>query len=1155
MTRFAFDIHATDGKARTGTIRMKRGDIRTPAFMPVGTAATVKAMKMEDVRASGADIILGNTYHLMLRPGAERVARLGGLHKFGGWDRPILTDSGGYQVMSLSDLRKITEDGVTFASHLDGSRHLLSPERSMEIQRLLGSDIVMCFDECPRADQPRDVIAKSMEMSMRWAKRSRDAFDAGGEFQSTPIREGEERSGLDRRDFMKIMGASAMMASLAGCTRRPVQKIVPYVNNPEEIIPGLPNYYASACPSTGYGLLVKTREGRPIKVDGNADHPVNRGALEARGQAMVHDLYDPDRLRAPKIDGVDTDWTTFDAAVKKAIAANKGAVHLLSSTIMSPSLKALIAKEGIHHTMVDACAMDDVLDAQAQSYGSRVFPRYRFDKADYIVSIDADFLGAWGSPAEYSRQFAEKRRVERTHGNMNKLVAFESMMSVTGQNADQRVAIRPEDQIFVVLALASEVARLAGRSVPELSAFSANAVAQRTGVSAAVISEVAKELVKFRGRGLVVAGRATVAVQNAVNFLNSTLDNEGNSVDSTMAPSNQYQGSYSALAKLIAEMKSGAVKTLIIQGVNPLYHFAEASGFADALKKVENVIYVTSYEDETALAAKYVAAESHSFETWGDVSAQKEIYSIVQPTLRPLWQSKSLLEMLVDYAPAFGVKAEANAYEQVKDTWKELHKKYGSGKSFIDFWDDALMSGVVGNLHSRDAKASSRSFKMDALHTAVAGAKGGEKSDLVLALYTSVAMGDGFQANNPTLQELPDPVTKNTWGNYASMSVGTAKKLGLEDGDIIAIEQGSHRVELAAHRQAGLKDGVIASALGYGRKFRGRVGNKVGVSFANFTAANGALPSYTVGGIKITKTGAHETLACAQGHHSLEGRAIAFETTLEEFHHDPKSGIEREFENPKSLWSGHEYKGYKWGMAIDMSSCTGCSACVVACSIENNVPAVGKDQVQRGREMQWLRIDRYYSGSEENPETLHQPMLCQHCDNAPCETVCPVLATTHSSEGLNQMTYNRCVGTKYCSNNCPYKVRRFNWYENNHLMNAKMEHPVSMMKNPDVTLRSRGVMEKCTFCSQRIELGKSKAKSEGRRVKDEDIRTACQEACPTDAITFGDVNNPESAVAKMMKNQRGFKVLEELNTQPAINYLTKVRNRAPEHEHSEHGEG
>ena len=1008
-------------------------------------------------------------------------------------------------------------------------------------------------------------MSEKFWMSLEQAENPKEfAKTVPGEFTSSPIRQGHENEGLDRRDFLKIMGASALMASMAGCARRPVQKIVPYVNNPEEIIPGQANFYASASPISGYGFVLRTREGRPIKVDGNQDHPMNRGAIHTREQAMVHDLYDPDRLRAPRVDGQDVEWTEFDAQVTKALRASRGGTWVLTGTVISPTLKGAIEKNGFRHVMVDAIPMDDVLDGQAQSYGSRVFPRYRFDKADYVVSIDADFLDDWGSTVEYHKDFSSKRRVSDKNSKMSKLVAFESMMRITGQNADKRVPIHPADQLLIALGLANEVARLAGRSAEDLSAYTPAAVAQRTGVAAETFQEVAKGLVANRGKGLVIAsakGPNGVALQNVVNFINSTLDNEGETVDATSFPSYQFQGSYSEFDKLLTAIRNGTVKTLIIQGVNPAYLFADSLKVKETLQKVPNLIYVTQHLDETAQISKFVAAESHSFEGWGDVNPQQGVYSIIQPTIRPLWKTKSLLEMMVDWSEAAsGAKIAETAYDAVLATWRQIHGRFGGGKSFQEWWDDTLMGGVVA-APGRDGRASARAYKVDALRSAVsaaraAGQKGGE-GEFTLVITSPMALGDGSQANNAVLQELPDPVSKNTWGNYLAVSPETARKNNWFDGDIVKVGNDAYSVELPLYRQPGLLPNVISAHIGYGRKFNGRVGNEVGVSLAGFThnSTMGSVPSYAVTGLRISKTGKSEKIPCTQGHHSLEGRDIVFDTTLEEFKNDPRAGIVRHFPNPPSIWSGFQYKGFKWGMVIDTSSCTGCSACVVACSVENNVPAVGKDQVQKGREMQWLRIDRYYSGDMANPETLNQPMLCQHCDNAPCETVCPVLATVHSDEGLNQMVYNRCVGTKYCSNNCPYKVRRFNWFENNNAMNGPMEHPLPLMKNPEVTLRSRGVMEKCTFCVQRIELGKHAAKAEGRRAGDNDVRTACQEACPADAITFGDMNNPESLVSQAMMSPRGFTSLEELNARPAITYLTKVRNRAAEKGQGAHGHG
>ncbi|HEY8279921.1 MAG TPA: TAT-variant-translocated molybdopterin oxidoreductase [Bdellovibrionota bacterium] len=1015
-------------------------------------------------------------------------------------------------------------------------------------------------------------MSKKFWMTVEQAENPDEfAKNIPGEFavSGSPVREGFEKEGLDRRDFLKVTGASALMAALAGCTRRPVQKIVPYVTNPEEIIPGQPNFYASADPATGYGLVLKTREGRPIKVDGNADHPVNKGTLSARGQAMVHDLYDPDRLRGPKVGGSDGSWDQVDAEVSKALASSKGSAWLLTGTVMSPTLKRVASEMGLRHVMVDAFSMDDVLDGQAQSYGSRVFPRYRFDKADYVLSLGADFLGTWGSTVEYTHQFSEKRKLDGNKISMNKLVMFEPVMTLTGQASDERFSVHPADMLTVAFAITHEVSKQLGRPMEELAPFSASEVAQKTGVPAEAIHSVAKELVKYKGKGLVVAkdyGAKGVALQNVANFLNSLLENEGETIDGASYPSNQFQGSHSDFEKLLNAIRTGGVKTLIISGVNPAYLFADSMKVKEALEKVPNLVYLASYADETAELAKYVGAESHSFEAWGDVSAQKDLYSIQQPTIRPLWNSRSLLECLVTWGASSRGKdfsPSEEAYKELTKTWKELHGRHGGGKGFQDWWDEQLMGGVLegGN---REGKSQSRSYRQEMLRAAVASSrsvsnKGGE-AEFSLVLTPSVAIGDGSQSNNAVLQELPDPVSKSTWGNYLAVSPVTAAKLGWNDGDFVKVETSVSSAELAVYKQPGLREGVVSAHLGYGRKFNGRVGNGVGVSFVNFTGSSstgmGTRPTHLVG-VRVSRTRGSERIPNTQTHHSLEGREIVFDTTLEEYRKNPKAGIVREFkegEGPANIWSGFEYNGYKWGMVIDLNSCTGCSACVVACSVENNVPSVGKDQVQKNREMQWLRIDRYYSGDPANPETIQQPMLCQHCDNAPCETVCPVVATVHNDEGLNQMIYNRCVGTKYCSNNCPYKVRRFNWFNNNGNMNGTLEHPIPLMMNPEVTLRSRGVMEKCTFCVQRIEAGKSLAKSQGRRAGDGDIRTACQDACSADAIVFGDTNNPESKVSKLRSHPRGFVTLEEVNAKPQITYLTKVRNRAPEGGEGKQGE-
>lgn len=997
-------------------------------------------------------------------------------------------------------------------------------------------------------------------------KPESSAASTRGEFWDPPqlaLDAEAAKLGMSRRSFLKLMGASAAMASFAGCTRRPVQTIVPYVSKPVEITHGIPNHYASNDPVTGMGLVLITREGRPIKVDGNDDHPMNGHGLMARGQAEIFDLYDPDRLRGPKIGSESASWDAFDATTAPLVGARRG-VAFFTGTIHSPTLLAAIRKFSERHYQFDALPFDDIREGQKDSFGKAVLPRFRFHKAKMIVSIDGDFLDTMISPEEFTRQFSAARSLEGA--SYNRFVAFESSVRLTGMNADQRYAIEPSDRLHLALALAAEVARKIGRPTPELDGFSAQSLSGRIGIEAATLLDIAEGLAKNRGRSLVIAGgvggksASAVALQNVVNFLNSVLGNDGVTIDGTNGTSNLFQGSLAQVQELVAAMNSGAIETLVIQGVNPAYHLPASVGFAAALKKVKNVIYFSRYADETAVSAQYLVAESHPFETWGDVNPLVDLYGVVQPTIRPLFETRSLLDQLA----AWGSKANlalggANAYELVRETWKGLHTKYRGANDFEDFWEQNLQKGYFDGMgtEARDRAGSSRSFSMGAIARSIREAMSerpsGSEGTFSLIIQPSMTMGDGSQSNNSHLHELPDPVTKATWGNHLLISPAAAAALKLQDGEVVRVENSAHAIELPVIRQPGLRDNVAVVNYGYGRKMGGRIGDGLGVSVTGFTQPVNGILSFLAANVKVAKTGRFEMLAVTQEHSSLEGRDILFETTFDEFKANPAAGIVHHIENPQSLWSGHKYEGYRWGMTIDLNRCTGCSACVMACVVENNIPIVGKEQVNRGREMHWIRIDRYYSGDAKNPEATFQPMTCQHCENAPCETVCPVLATVHDSEGLNVMVYNRCVGTRYCSNNCPYKVRRFNFLEFNVPMNGTFEHPIALSKNPDVTLRSRGVMEKCTFCVQRIMFGKNEAKREGRKVRDGEIRTACQEACPADVISFGNINDPEAEVSKKRQQKRGFRVLEELNTKPSITYLTRVWNRAPKAENSAHG--
>lgn len=986
-----------------------------------------------------------------------------------------------------------------------------------------------------------------------------EAQAKANEFMESPIDALKEATTVDRRSFLKYTGAASLMAALAGCTRRPVQTIVPYAVKPEEITLGQPNFYASADPATGHGLLLRTLEGRPIKVDGNEDHPFGKG-ISARAQASILDLYDPDRLRAPRIGGKEVSWEEFDAEVTTKVSRyrrsqGQGGTYFFTSSVLSPSLQQAIDEYSDQHFVFDSLPMGDIRRGQKECYGTDVIPRYRFDKAELIVSIDADFLDTWLNTSEYESGFAKGRNLKASK-SMNRLIAFESASRLTGANADQRIAIHPDDQLHIALAIANEVAVASGDSVRDIESHSAAAIESRVGIQRDVIQKVAKELLRNKGKSLVVAGgiagksKHAVELQNVVNYINSALGNEGRTIDGTNATYRGFQGSFSKLQTLIADMRSGAVKTLVIQGINPLYSLPKSLLFKEALEKVENVIYLTQYDDETAKVANYVAAESHPFEAWGDVNPSKGVYSIQQPTIRPLWKTRSLLDCLVSWAPKVrGVDLPGSAYELVQRNWRSVYNRAGSPGDFLAYWEKSLQDGVVDFNNYQNASGSARTYRNGALTRAIQFAKVARpkspSGSYTLVMQPTVALGDGAQANNSTLQELPDPVTKCTWGNYLSVSKADAERLSVKEGDVVSVENATHKVELPVHIQPGLKSGVVVTQLGYGREFNGRVGNGVGASVIDFALSVNNVMEFIGQSVKINKTGRTEQLACTQSHHTLDGRDIVFETTHDEYLQDPHSGIVHHLDKIESIWPEHKYESYRWGMAIDLTNCTGCSSCIVACNVENNVPAVGKDEVLKGREMHWLRIDRYYSGDSESPEVLNQPMLCQHCENAPCETVCPVIATVHNDEGINSMIYNRCVGTRYCANNCPFKVRRFNFLEYNTGMNQPMEHPVALSKNPDVTIRSRGVMEKCSFCQQRITFAKNEAKNEGRRVKDGEVKVACQEACPSDAIIFGDMNDPTSRLSKVRKDRRMYFALEETNVKSSVGYLTKVRNRKP----------
>ena len=1027
-----------------------------------------------------------------------------------------------------------------------------------------------------QAAPPKETDSRYWRSLEQWSGDPEFQKLAETEFQSSPLREeSASEEGWARRDFLKLMGASLAMTT-AGCIRRPVQKIVPYNKQPEEVTIGVSNFYTSTYfdGAEGLGILVRTREGRPLKIEGNPQHPLNKGGTSARAQASILSLYDPERLQGPKrqlqnsdvknpkgevtrarrtsFDAINVKYEEADEAIVKIL--KKGNVAVLTGHLPGPAARQVVADFstafGATHHVWEPLSFDDISEGSKASYGDAAVPFYRFDKAKVIVSVDCDFIGTWMAPTTFSHQFTSQRKDPKT---MNKLVAFDSAYSLTGANADVRVRIKPSQQLLVVMGLAHEIivkkgqTRFAGNSSIKSALEPFAGAAGKLGVEAALFERLAEDLAKNRGSSLIVAGGMAAQtahardLQVAVNFLNSALENDGSTVDAT-GGFRSLTGSQAALQRLIEDMEAGKVTSLVIHRTNPMYASADPARFAKALQKVELVVYTGDRSDETGRYADYILPDHHPMEGWGDSEFAAGVYAIQQPTIRPMYDTRSfgLTLMTWGYIADQGpkdYKSLETYYDYVRSVWRgDVLAKAGKGKSFDAFWDDALQKGFVGT-ETPGNGSSARSFKADAL-TSIKAPAGAEYE---LVLYPTVLFMDGTLANVSWLHETPDPITKIVWDNYASVSIATAEKLKLKEGDMIEIKVGEKSAKLPTHIQPGLHDGVVAVAVGYGRTAAGKVGNGIGLNVYGLATPTKTGVVFSGQAATITKTGSNYKLAATQSHHVMEGRQIVAEATLNQYNKDEGAGIHK---HPIfSLWDGHAYNGHKWGMAVDLNVCTGCAACQVACQSENNIPVVGKKYVLQGREMHWLRIDRYYTGDPANAQMVFQPVMCQQCDNAPCETVCPVLATVHTSEGLNDMVYNRCVGTRYCSNNCPYKVRRFNWFN----FTKNIEKPLHLALNPDVTVRSRGVMEKCTFCVHRIKAGKAQASLEKRTLKDGDIKTACQQACPTGGIVFGDLNDEKSEVAKIFKtNKRAYALLEEFHAAPAVRYLTKIRNNDQE---------
>jgi len=944
-------------------------------------------------------------------------------------------------------------------------------------------------------------------------------------------------AGFNRRDILKLMAASTALAGLSACTKLPTEKIVPYVKPPEEIIPGRPLFYATSMPLAGVamGLLVESHMGRPTKIEGNPDHPGSLGGTDVFTQASVLTLYDPDRSKTVILEGRVSSWGAFLTAmgnVRGQLAPKGVGMRILTETVTSPTLASQIQAflkqfpEAKWH-QYEPCGRDNEREGARLAFGKPVNTVYRFDQADVIVSLDADFLTSGSGHVRYAREFSRRRAMEGPRSSLNRLYVVEAMPTSTGAMADHRLPLR-----------ASEIERFAR----QLAAALGLAGAADGGVPAAWTAAVARDLARYRGTSLVVAGEAQPpAVHALVHAINAALGNVGRTVYYTepleASPVNQME----SLRELVRDLNAGAVQFLAALGGNPVYDAPADFDFGAALLKAALRVHAGLYYDETGELCHWHVPEAHYLESWSDSRAYDGTVGIVQPLIAPLYDGRSRHEIVA----ALSGEAGKSGHDIVRDYWKALRPE--KDKAFEAFWETTLHDGVMAKtaLPAIGVPVPSDIAKSEA------PLEVRDDSILEIGFRFDPSVFDGRFANNAWLQELPKPITKLTWDNAAMVSVATAQKLGVTNGDYVALALDGREVKAGIHVAPGHADGSVTLHLGYGRRRAGNVGTAAGFN-ANLIRSSTA--PWIAHGLKIEKTGDRYYFAATQqqyiidqkGHPAEEESEAAFSrelikvATLEQFRKDPNFAKEETKE--LSIFPDRPYQGYAWGMAIDLNRCVGCNACVVACQSENNIATVGKEEVMRGRAMHWMRIDTYFRGRLENPETYYEPVLCMHCENAPCELVCPVAATTHSPEGLNEMTYNRCVGTRYCSNNCPYKVRRFNF-----LLYSDWKTPsLYGLRNPNVTVRSRGVMEKCSYCVQRINAAKIRAEEEDRLVRDGDIVTACQGACPAEAIVFGNVNDPGSRVSKLKAQSRNYGLLTDLNTRPRTTYLARVRNPNPE---------
>ena len=921
-----------------------------------------------------------------------------------------------------------------------------------------------------------------------------------------------------RRNFLKIMGISLSALPLSSCIKIPVKKALPYIKKNSSVTPGVPNWYATNCQSCSAScpILVKTREGRPIKIEGNDQSVNSQGGVCAYGQASLLNLYDSKRIQFPTIDGLKVDWNQIDKKIKGQLKSIRKKIVLVTPEINSPTTNQLIKRfqdkfKNVEHIAYEPYSHSAVLHANKEAFGIYNYPEYNFNNTKLIVSFESDFLGTWPNPVKYTKDYSKKRDPNLKQ-DMLKHIQFESILTLTGSNADIRHTISPKEKIAVLKYILKQL-----QVILKIELFKLDNVSISENLTNHC-QKLLTSLIQNKGESVIITGGNSIDEQMITISINYILGNYGSTIslskdsERTFVDDKQFDN-------FIKDLRGNRIGGVIFWNVNPLFDYRFPKYIAEYIKNVPLKISLALTPNETTRSCNYVIPTNHFLESWDDLYVGQDEYSFNQPVIQPLYGSRMFQESIMNWLELTG-----DYYLYIKNNW---HRRYYHRQSkirpFQKFWDRSLHDGVISFIGQKRSKLKltiNKRFKEIIKQEKDYYSKLG----VTLILYEKVGIKSGKYLNNAWLQELPDPITKATWGNYVQLGSSLADDNNIKTGDLLKISKNNLELTLPALIQPGIAKRTISIAVGYEDVF-------------SFVEESRGFFDYTVSDVLISKLGKTEILAQTQTHHSMEGRDIVRESNILEYMKNSRAGnlIKTKL---ISLWGTHKKDGHQWAMMIDLNKCTGCSACIISCNGENNIPVVGKKEVHNRRELHWLRIDRYYKGDDENPEVVHMPVMCQHCDNAPCETVCPVMATSQSSDGLNQQVYNRCIGTRYCANNCPYKVRRFNWFNY-----ARDDENENMVLNPDVVVRSRGVMEKCSMCVSRIQEAKLKAKIDGRKLEDQEIKLACQQSCPGDAIIFGDLNDPDSKMAKAVIDPRNYKLLEELNVKPRVGYLTKIRNK------------